>query len=191
MEGGDRIEWMVAQYGQEKTNTMTKNILTILALTFSASAQIQTVNLALPVAPQPVLEKSAERSFQYDWTLSFAYGEEMKQVCVNVPSNRTMVLEYVSSQARGWRSGAGMPTPLQSFPGEFTLGISTNNSTSESYVPYTQLFKWHPDYSGYLAGQQVKLYSKPGTKMCAVVRRYTESSNAEVKVLLTGFLLEP
>lgn len=169
---------------------MTKNILTLIALAWSASAQIQQVILAMPVAPQPVLEKSAERSFQYDWTFSFAYGEEMKQLCVTVPSNRTLVLEYVSSHARGWRSGSGMPTPLQSFPGEFTLGITTNNSGHEHYVPYTQLFKWHPDYSGYLAGQQVKLYGKPGAKVCAVVRRYTESSNAEVKVSLTGFLLE-
>ena len=175
-----------------------KSIAT-LALTMSAftlantaSAQVLvTVPLSLPVAPQPVLEKAGERSVVFQMDVAFAYGDTTKKACVNVPSNRTLVVEYVSSQAKAWKADPNAPMPLQGFPGEFTLAFTTSNySYNEHYVPYTQLFRWHPNYIGYIAGQPVKFYSKPGTQFCAVVTKYTSTAQAEVSINVTAYYLE-
>jgi hypothetical protein len=174
-----------------------KSIAT-LALTMSAftlantaSAQVITVPLSLPVAPQPVLEKGGERSVVFQLDVSFAYGDTTKKACINVPSNRTLVVEYVSSQAKAWKADPNAPMPLQGFPGEFTLAFTTSSySTNEHYVPYTQLFRWHPNYTGYIAGQPVKFYSKPSTQFCAIVNKYTSTAQAEVSVNVTAYYLE-
>ena len=174
-----------------------KSIAT-LALTMSActlvntaSAQLVTVPLSLPVAPQPVLEKAAERNVTFNLDVTFAYGQTAKKACINVPTNRTLVVEYVSSQAKAWKADTNAALPLQGFPSEFTLAFTTNGSVSnEYYVPYTQLFHWHPSYTGYIAGQPVKFYSKPGAQFCAVVTKYTETAHAEVSIAVTAYCLE-
>ena len=128
---------------------MNLKTITTLALTMSAFtlgntafAQVTMVPLALPVAPTPTLDKAAERSATFNLDVTFAYGEKVKKACVNVPTNRTLVVEYVSSQAKAWKADPNAPMPQQGFPGEFTLAFTTNGSISnEYYVPYTQLFR--------------------------------------------------
>jgi hypothetical protein len=167
--------------------------LTMSAFTLAntASAQIVTAPLSLPVAPQPVLEKAAERNIPINFDFDFVYGQTSKKICITVPSNRTLVVEYVSSQARAWKADPNAPMPLQGFPGEFTLAFTSGvYSSSEFYVPYTQLYRWHPNYTGYIAGQPVKIYSKPGSVFCAIVTKYTETAQAKVDVALTAYYLE-
>jgi hypothetical protein len=107
----------------------TKSIATLalamsaFTLANTASAQVITVPLSLPVAPQPVLEKGGERSVVFLLDVSFAYGDTTKKACINVPSNRTLV---VDSQAKAWKADPKAPMPRQGFPGEFTLAFTTS-----------------------------------------------------------------